>query len=105
MLQGVDIAIIVAYLLTTVVIGLVVRKKAQASTGEYLLGGNSLPWYMLGLSNASSSVVSWAVLVLVNIHRVLVPILGQQPASDLMLLSRVPRPTRCTKSQVFQSSV
>lgn len=53
MLQGVDIAIIVAYLMTTVIIGLVVRKKAQASTGAYLLAGKSMPWYMLGLSNAS----------------------------------------------------
>lgn len=53
MLQGIDIAIILLYLLATVLIGLILRKKAQRSKDDYLLGGKSLPWYMLGLSNAS----------------------------------------------------
>lgn len=53
MLQPLDIAIIVAYLISTIAIGLIMRKRAQKSTGDYLLGGNSIPWYMLGLSNAS----------------------------------------------------
>ena len=29
------------------------RKKAQSSKDNYLLGGKSIPWYLLGLSNAS----------------------------------------------------
>jgi len=53
MLQTLDISIILLYLLSTIVIGLVVRKRAQKSTDDYLLGGKSIPWYMLGLSNAS----------------------------------------------------
>ncbi|WP_303315395.1 sodium:solute symporter family protein [Flavivirga abyssicola] len=53
MLNTIDILIIVLYLATVIVIGLVLRKKAQRSKGDYLLGGNSIPWYMLGLSNAS----------------------------------------------------
>ena len=53
MLQGIDIAIILAYLLATIIIGLVLRKRAQRSKDDYLLGGKSIPWYMLGLSNAS----------------------------------------------------
>lgn len=53
MLQSLDIGIIVAYLVMTIIIGLIARKKAQQSTGEYLLGGKTIPWYMLGLSNAS----------------------------------------------------
>ncbi len=53
MLQSIDIAIILIYLLITIVIGLVLRKKSQKDTGQYLLGGKSIPWYMLGLSNAS----------------------------------------------------
>jgi len=52
-LSIIDILIIAAYLLTTVIIGLVLRKKAQADKSAYMLGGNTLPWYMLGLSNAS----------------------------------------------------
>jgi len=53
MLQTIDISIILLYLLSTIIIGLVVRKRAQKSTDDYLLGGKSIPWYMLGLSNAS----------------------------------------------------
>ena len=52
-LRLIDIAIICAYLLSTVVIGLVLRKRAERGTKSYLLGENQLPWYMLGLSNAS----------------------------------------------------
>ncbi len=44
---------IVAYLATMVVIGWVLRKKARRNKENYLLGGKSLPWYMLGLSDAS----------------------------------------------------
>ena len=53
MLQGWDIAIILLYLIGTILIGLALRKKAQKSKDDYLMGGKSLPWYMLGLSNAS----------------------------------------------------
>jgi solute:Na+ symporter, SSS family len=52
-LQPADLAIIVAYLVTMVVIGWVLRKKARQNKVNYLMGGKSLPWYMLGLSDAS----------------------------------------------------
>jgi Na+/proline symporter len=52
-LQILDICIIAAYLITMLVIGWVLRKKARQNKESYLLGGKSLPWYMLGLSDAS----------------------------------------------------
>lgn len=52
-LHLIDISIIALYLLATIVIGLILKKKAQKNKKSYLLGGNKLPWYMLGLSNAS----------------------------------------------------
>lgn len=52
-LHTVDILIIAAYLVTIIVIGLVLRKRAQRSKDDYLLGGKTIPWYLLGLSNAS----------------------------------------------------
>lgn len=64
----IDISIILLYLLSTVIIGLVLRKQAQKSKQSYLLGGNRLPWYMLGLSNASGmfdiSGTVWLVTIL-----------------------------------------
>jgi len=52
-LSTVDLSIILLYLFSTVIIGVVLKKRAQKSKSSYLLGGNKLPWYMLGLSNAS----------------------------------------------------
>jgi Na+/proline symporter len=67
-LNSVDIIIIFGYLVATVVIGLVLKKVAQKSKSNYMLGGNKLPWYMLGLSNASGmfdiSGTMWLVTLL-----------------------------------------
>lgn len=52
-LHPVDIAIIALYLLSTIFIGLWYRKKARQNKESYMLGGKSLPWYKLGLSDAS----------------------------------------------------
>lgn len=67
-LEVFDILIICAYLASTVVIGLLLKKKAQKNKQSYMLGGNQLPWYMLGLSNASGmfdiSGTVWLVTIL-----------------------------------------
>jgi Na+/proline symporter len=63
-----DVSIILTYLLATVVIGLLLKKRAERSKNDYMLGGNKLPWYMLGLSNASGmfdiSGTMWLVTLL-----------------------------------------
>jgi len=67
-LQLIDFIIIIAYLVAIVVIGIYLRKKAQKSKSSYLLGENQLPWYLLGLSNASGmfdiSGTMWLVTLL-----------------------------------------
>lgn len=69
MIQSLDILIIFIYLAATVVIGLLLRKKARKSKDDYLMGGKTLPWYMLGLSNASGmfdiSGTMWLVTLMV----------------------------------------
>jgi Na+/proline symporter len=52
-LHVVDMVIIVAYLLSTVFIGYWVSKRASQNMQAYFLGGNKMPWYVLGISNAS----------------------------------------------------
>jgi solute:Na+ symporter, SSS family len=52
-LQAIDIAILVSYLAAMVMIGWLLRKKASQNKESYLLGGKKLPWYLLGLSDAS----------------------------------------------------
>ena len=52
-LHAIDIAIIVAYLATMIFIGFYMRKKAKENKESYLMAGKKLPWYLLGLSDAS----------------------------------------------------
>ncbi|MGD0580539.1 MAG: sodium:solute symporter family protein, partial [Bryobacteraceae bacterium] len=52
-LHPVDVAIIIAYLLTSVLVGYWVSHRASRDLKAYFLGGNTMPWYILGISNAS----------------------------------------------------
>jgi len=52
-LSLIDVSIILLYLVTMVSIGWVLRKKARQNKESYLMGGKQLPWYMLGMSDAS----------------------------------------------------
>src|SRR5690606_877682 len=67
-LSSIDIAIILVYLLAMIAIGLFLKRKASKNIKSYFLGGNTLPWYALGLSNASGmfdiSGTMWMVTLL-----------------------------------------
>lgn len=66
-LSLIDGAIIAVYLIGIALIGLWQKNKAKESKESYMLGGNSLPWYALGLSNASGmfdiSGTMWMVML------------------------------------------
>ena len=49
----IDFAIVGFYALLTVFIAFQYRRKASQTKEDYLLGGKSLPWYLLSLSDAS----------------------------------------------------
>ncbi len=67
-LDWIDISIVVFYIVAVLVIGFVMKKQAAKNIKSYFLGGNKLPWYMLGLSNASGmfdiSGTMWMVTLL-----------------------------------------
>jgi len=52
-LHSIDIAIIFTYLVLTILIGFWISKRASRDLDSYFLGGKKLPWYILGISNAS----------------------------------------------------
>jgi Na+/proline symporter len=52
-LHPLDIAIIGIYFVTTVLIGLWVSRRGAKDLDSYVLGSKSLPWYLLGISDAS----------------------------------------------------
>ncbi len=53
-LHPIDIAVLVLYLATMVVVGFAVEKRARGGLGHYFLGGNKMPWWVLSMSNAAS---------------------------------------------------
>jgi len=52
-LHPIDLGIIFLYLAITIYAGYRVTRRASKNINSYFLGENSLPWYMLGISNAS----------------------------------------------------
>ncbi|RJP27274.1 MAG: sodium:solute symporter [Candidatus Omnitrophota bacterium] len=52
-LHSIDVFIIIAYLALTIIIGFWVSRLASKNLDSYFLGGRVMPWYILGISNAS----------------------------------------------------
>ncbi|PTY08092.1 sodium:solute symporter [Opitutaceae bacterium EW11] len=67
-LHALDIGIIVGYFVVVVLIGLWVSRRGAKDLDSYFLGGKSLKWYVLGISDASGmfdiSGTMWLVYVL-----------------------------------------
>ena len=67
-LSTIDIGIVIGYVVLTVLFGLWVSKRASKDIDSYFLGGNEIPWYYLGLSNASGmfdiSGTMWSVTIM-----------------------------------------
>lgn len=63
-----DIGIVIAYVASVLALGFYLSKKSSKNLESYFLGGNGLPWYYLGLSNASGmfdiSGTMWSVGIL-----------------------------------------
>lgn len=49
-MQMIDWASIIGYFVLSLVIGLVVAKRAGKSSSEFFLGGRTMPWWLLGIS-------------------------------------------------------
>jgi Na+/proline symporter len=50
----IDLTIILAYFAAMILIGVAVMRRASKSMDSYFLAGKSLPWWVLGVSNASA---------------------------------------------------
>jgi solute:Na+ symporter, SSS family len=67
-LHAIDVGIIVAYFVATILLGFWVSRRGAKDLDSYFLGGKSLPWYLLGISDASGMFditgTMWLVYVL-----------------------------------------
>lgn len=68
-IKAIDLLVILLYLATVMVIGIYLKRQAAKSKNDYLLGGKSMPFWMLGISNASGmfdlSGTAWMVATMV----------------------------------------
>ncbi|MDO5607808.1 MAG: sodium:solute symporter family protein [Capnocytophaga sp.] len=67
-MNSIDVAIIILYIVLTIGVGIWISKRASKGLDSYFLGGNSIKWYYLGLSNGSGmfdvSGTAWMVGIL-----------------------------------------
>ena len=67
-LSTLDLAIILAYIVAVLAAGFYVSRRANQNLESYFLGGKTMKWYVLGLSNASGmfdiSGAMWTVSIL-----------------------------------------
>jgi solute:Na+ symporter, SSS family len=67
-LHGIDLGIIVSYFVVVLFAGLWVSRRGSKDLDSYFLGSKSLPWYLLGISDASGmfdiSGTMWLVYIL-----------------------------------------
>ena len=53
-LSTLDIIILVLYFVAMIGVGIYVTRRASKNLDSYFLGGKNLPWWLLGISNASA---------------------------------------------------
>ena len=67
-MHNIDLIIIALYIILTVGVGIWVSNRASKGLDSYFLGGKSIKWYYLGLSNGSGmfdvSGTAWMVGIL-----------------------------------------
>ncbi|WP_031528219.1 sodium:solute symporter family protein [Dyadobacter crusticola] len=63
-----DFLVIAAYLVFVIIVGIVSKRQADKTSSDYLLGGRTIPFWMLAISNASGmfdiSGTAWMVSIM-----------------------------------------
>ncbi|NOZ62474.1 MAG: sodium:solute symporter, partial [Calditrichaeota bacterium] len=67
-IHAIDTAIIFSYLLIVIIGGIIISRRASKNMDSYFLGGKTVPWWLLGVSNTSGmfdiSGTMWLVYML-----------------------------------------
>jgi len=53
-LTSLDIAVLIVYFVSMIAVGVYVTRRASRNLDSYFLGGKTMPWWLLGVSNASA---------------------------------------------------
>ena len=66
-LAGIDAIIVVGFLVVVTIIGFAMSKAASKGLDDYFLGGNKIPWWVLGASTATSNFDMSGTMIIVAV--------------------------------------
>lgn len=66
-LATIDIVIILGFLVLVTAVGYLMTNVASKGLGDYFLGGRSIPWYVLGISTATSNFDMAGTMIIVAV--------------------------------------
>lgn len=66
-LATIDVVIIVGFLVAVTIIGAVMSRMASQGLEDYFLGGNKIPWWVLGISTATSNFDMSGTMIIVAV--------------------------------------
>lgn len=66
-MAGVDYAIIIGFLVIVTVVGYMMSKIAAKGLEDYFLGGNRIPWWVLGISTSTSNFDMAGTMIIVAV--------------------------------------
>ena len=67
MLSGIDLAIVIGFLVLVTIVGYMLSKMASDGIESYFLGGNKIPWWLLGISTATSNFDMSGTMIIVAV--------------------------------------
>lgn len=66
-LSTIDITIVVGFLIAVTAIGWIASRAASQGVEDYFLGGNKIPWWVLGISSATSNFDMAGTMIIVAV--------------------------------------
>lgn len=67
LLEGVDLAIVLGFLVLVTVVGYALSRAASGGLDDYFLGGNKIPWWVLGISTSTSNFDMAGTMIIVAV--------------------------------------
>ena len=66
-LSGIDLAIITTFLVLVTFVGVALSRMASQGLDDYFLGGNKIPWWVLGVSTSTSNFDMAGTMIIVGV--------------------------------------
>jgi Na+/proline symporter len=66
-MSGIDLAIVITFLVLVTFVGVALSRMASQGLDDYFLGGNKIPWWILGISTSTSNFDMAGTMIIVAV--------------------------------------